>query len=176
MIATAHTYAGMKTINGVASDLQVAAKPGQRVRVRVINTDNGPIETWADTPFQVLAVDGYQVNAPTDVTDRSVTITAGGRADLGVTMPSDGSGRTRAGVEGHCRPAGCRRSASTAAAGNRTRSTELRKSDRAGASTQRRPTGVSTTRSGADQASSVVGPASGGRSTGTSIPTCRCTW
>jgi FtsP/CotA-like multicopper oxidase with cupredoxin domain len=56
----------------------------------VINTDNGPIETWADTPFQVLAVDGYQVNVPTDVTDRSVTITAGGRADLGVTMPSDG--------------------------------------------------------------------------------------
>ena len=91
VIATAHTYAGMKTINGVASDLQVAAKPGQRVRVRVINTDNGPIETWADTPFQVLAVDGYQVNAPTDVTERSVTVTAGGRADLGVTMPSDGS-------------------------------------------------------------------------------------
>src|SRR4029450_9701335 len=90
VIATAHTYGGMKTINGVASDQRVPAKPGQRVRIRVINTDNGPIETWADTPFRVLATDGYEVNAPTDVTDRSVTVTAGGRVDLGVTMPSDG--------------------------------------------------------------------------------------
>jgi FtsP/CotA-like multicopper oxidase with cupredoxin domain len=92
VIATAHTYAGTKTINGITGDLQVPAKPGERVRVRVINTDNGPIETWADVPFRVLAIDGYQINAPTDVTDRSVTVTAGGRADLGVTMPSDGKG------------------------------------------------------------------------------------
>ena len=92
VIATAHTYAGTKTINGVAGDLQVPAKPGEQVRVRVINTDNGPIETWADVPFRVLAIDGYQINAPTEVTDRSVTVTAGGRADLGVTMPSDGKG------------------------------------------------------------------------------------
>jgi FtsP/CotA-like multicopper oxidase with cupredoxin domain len=88
--AAAHTYVGMKTINGVAGDLKVPAKPGQQVRVRLINTDNGPIETWADTPFRVLAIDGYAVNGPTDVTDRSVTVTAGGRADLGITMPSDG--------------------------------------------------------------------------------------
>jgi FtsP/CotA-like multicopper oxidase with cupredoxin domain len=90
VVAAAHTYGGMKTINGVAGDLKVPAKPGQQVRVRVINTDNGPIESWADTPFRVLATDGYAVNSPTDVTDRSLTITAGGRADLGVTMPSDG--------------------------------------------------------------------------------------
>lgn len=90
VIATAHTYQGMKTINGVAGDLRVPANPGQRVRVRVINTDNGPIETWADTPLRVLAIDGYEVNAPTDVTEQSVTVTAGGRADLGVTMPNDG--------------------------------------------------------------------------------------
>jgi FtsP/CotA-like multicopper oxidase with cupredoxin domain len=88
--AAAHAYAGMKTINGVAGDLKVPAKPGQQVRVRLINTDNGPIETWADTPFRVLAIDGYAVNGPTDVSDRSVTVTAGGRADLGITMPSDG--------------------------------------------------------------------------------------
>src|SRR5512133_360751 len=90
VVAAAHTYAGMKTINGVAGDLRLPAKPGQQVRVRVINTDNGPIESWADVPVRVLATDGYAVNGPTDVTDRSVTITAGGRADLGVTMPSDG--------------------------------------------------------------------------------------
>jgi FtsP/CotA-like multicopper oxidase with cupredoxin domain len=92
VIAAAHTYEGMKTINGAASDLRVPAKPGQQVRVRVINTDNGPIETWTDTPFRLLAIDGTEVNGPTDVDDRSVTVTAGGRADLGVTMPSDGTG------------------------------------------------------------------------------------
>jgi FtsP/CotA-like multicopper oxidase with cupredoxin domain len=90
VVAAAHTYGGTKTINGVVGDQKVPAKPGQQVRIRVINTDNGPIETWADKPFQVLAVDGYAVNGPTDVTDHSMTVTAGGRADLGVTMPSDG--------------------------------------------------------------------------------------
>jgi FtsP/CotA-like multicopper oxidase with cupredoxin domain len=90
VVASAHTYGGMKTINGIAGDLRVPAKPGQQVRVRVINSDNGPIETWADTPYRVLATDGYAVNRPTDITDRSMTVTAGGRADLGVTMPSDG--------------------------------------------------------------------------------------
>jgi FtsP/CotA-like multicopper oxidase with cupredoxin domain len=90
VVAVAHTYGGMKTINGVAGDLEVPANPGQQVRIRVINTDNGPIESWADAPVRVLATDGYPVNGPTDVTDHSVTITAGGRVDLGVTMPSDG--------------------------------------------------------------------------------------
>jgi FtsP/CotA-like multicopper oxidase with cupredoxin domain len=92
VVAAAHTYEGMKTINGVAGDLKVPAKPDQQVRLRVINTDNGPIEAWADTPFRVLAIDGYEVNAPTDVTERSVTVTAGGRADLGIAMPADGRG------------------------------------------------------------------------------------
>src|ERR671910_823967 len=62
VIATAHTYAGMKTINGAATDLRVPAKAGEPVRVRVINTDNGSIETWAGVPYKVLAVDGYEVN------------------------------------------------------------------------------------------------------------------
>src|SRR5688572_459521 len=39
VLATAHTYGGIKTINGVPGDLRVPAKAGQRVRVRVINTD-----------------------------------------------------------------------------------------------------------------------------------------
>jgi FtsP/CotA-like multicopper oxidase with cupredoxin domain len=46
VVAAAHSYTGMKTINGVAGDLKVPAKRGDQVRVRVINTDNGPIESW----------------------------------------------------------------------------------------------------------------------------------
>ena len=91
VIATAHTYGGMKTINGQATDLRVPATAGQRVRVRVINTDNGSIEAWASVPYRVLAVDGYEVNQPGEVTDRSLTLTGGARADLQVTMPSDGT-------------------------------------------------------------------------------------
>jgi FtsP/CotA-like multicopper oxidase with cupredoxin domain len=91
VIATAHTYGGKKTINGAATDLRVPAKPGQRVRVRVINTDNGSIEAWASVPYKVLAVDGYEVNEPAEVPDRSVTLTGGARADLQVRMPSDGT-------------------------------------------------------------------------------------
>ena len=67
------------------------APPGRSVRVRVINTDNGPIEVWAAGPYRVLAVDGYDVNGPTDVSGESITLTAGGRVDLGITMPADGS-------------------------------------------------------------------------------------
>ncbi|HSU37235.1 MAG TPA: multicopper oxidase domain-containing protein, partial [Propionibacteriaceae bacterium] len=42
-------------------------------------------------PYRVLAVDGYDVNAPTEVSGESITLTAGGRVDLGLTMPADGS-------------------------------------------------------------------------------------
>ncbi len=91
VLATAHIYGGQKTLNGKPEDLRMAADPGEQVRVRVINTDNGPIETWAGSPYRVLAVDGYDVHGPTDVIDKSVTLTGGARVDLGVTMPADGS-------------------------------------------------------------------------------------
>jgi hypothetical protein len=55
VIATAHTYEGMKTINGVAGDLRVPANPGQRVRIRVMNTDNGPIDRRALPPSRRMA-------------------------------------------------------------------------------------------------------------------------
>ena len=91
VLAVTHIYGGLKTLNGKPEDLRMAAKPGSQVRVRVINTDNGPIETWAASPFRVLAIDGSDVHEPTDVIGKSVTLTGGARADLGVTMPADGS-------------------------------------------------------------------------------------
>ena len=91
VLAVAHTYGGLKTLNGKPEELRMAAGPGSQVRVRVINTDNGPIETWAGSPFRVLAIDGYEVHEPTDVIGKAVTLTGGARVDLGVTMPADGS-------------------------------------------------------------------------------------
>jgi FtsP/CotA-like multicopper oxidase with cupredoxin domain len=90
--AVAHVYAGTRTLNGLAGNVQVAAEPGQHVRVRAVNTDNGPMEVWSSAPYRLVAVDGYDVHGPTAVTGRSVTVTAGGRADLDVVVPRDGSG------------------------------------------------------------------------------------
>ncbi len=91
--AVAHTYEGVRTINGREGDLPVEAAPGQRARVRVVNTDNGPMSVWVGgASYRVLAVDGTDLNKPTPVTDKSVVVTAGGRADLEVVMPADGSG------------------------------------------------------------------------------------
>ena len=89
--AVAHTYGGMRTINGKAEDFRVPARAGQRVRIRVTNTDNGPMKIWTGGSYRLLAVDGTDVHQPTDVSDRSLTLTAGGRADLEVTAPSDGT-------------------------------------------------------------------------------------
>lgn len=87
-VALIHTYAGVRTINGAARDTSISAEPGDTVRVRVINTDNGPIPVWVPgVEFRVMAVDGYEVNQPDEVIDRSVLVTAGGRADLEFTAP-----------------------------------------------------------------------------------------
>jgi FtsP/CotA-like multicopper oxidase with cupredoxin domain len=89
--AVAHTYGGVRTINGKAEDLRVPTQPGERVRVRVTNTDNGPMTIWTTGPYRLLDVDGTDVQQPTEVSGRSVTLTAGARADLEVRVPGDGS-------------------------------------------------------------------------------------
>ncbi|NUS50350.1 MAG: multicopper oxidase family protein [Nocardioidaceae bacterium] len=87
--AVMHTYDSLTTVNGTRTD-HVTARPGQRVRVRVVNPDNGPFQAWASAPYRVLAVDGTDVHGPTPVEDEAVTVTAGGRVDLSLTVPADG--------------------------------------------------------------------------------------
>jgi FtsP/CotA-like multicopper oxidase with cupredoxin domain len=92
VVALRHVYRGTPTINGHDGRQVVPAKPGQQVRVRVINTDNGAAQVWAGgAPYRVLAVDGYDVHAPTPVLDKRVSLAAGGRVDLGIEMPADGT-------------------------------------------------------------------------------------
>jgi FtsP/CotA-like multicopper oxidase with cupredoxin domain len=62
------------------------------VRVRVINTDNGPTRVWSSDPYRVVAVDGTDVNRPTEVSGKDVVLTAGGRVDVELSAPPDGSG------------------------------------------------------------------------------------
>ena len=93
-LAVAHTYSA-RTLNGLEGAVRVEARPGQTVRVRVVDTDNTALDTWADVPFRVVALDGYDVHDPTEVTDRKLLVTAGGRADLEVTVPADGAARVQ---------------------------------------------------------------------------------
>jgi FtsP/CotA-like multicopper oxidase with cupredoxin domain len=90
--ALQHSYGGIRTINGSTGISRLDVPAGSRVRVRVTNTDNGPTRAWVnDVPFTVAAVDGRDVNGPTPVEGKAVLVTAGGRVDLELTMPSDGS-------------------------------------------------------------------------------------
>jgi FtsP/CotA-like multicopper oxidase with cupredoxin domain len=91
-LALLHLYDGKETVNGHAGFDHVQAAPGQRVRVRAINTDNGPQALWTSSPYRLVATDGYDVNQPKEVDGKSVVIPAGGRVDLDVSVPEDGSG------------------------------------------------------------------------------------
>lgn len=86
--AVAHTYRGVRTLNAVRGDVPVAAAEGETVRVRAINTDNGPMRVWSDSDYRIAAIDGTEVNQPTAVSGKDVTVTAGGRIDLVVTSPA----------------------------------------------------------------------------------------
>jgi len=88
-VAVAHVYDGTPTVNGRMRSDTVPARPGEKVRVRVVNTDNGSLDAWVSgSPYRVLAMDGYDLHGPTTVTDRSVLVAAGGRTDLEVTAPA----------------------------------------------------------------------------------------
>lgn len=87
-LALVHLYDGKRTINGADGDVAVPATAGDRVRVRVINTDNGPMQAWViGAAYRLVAVDGTDLNQPGELTDRSVEVTAGGRADLEIVVP-----------------------------------------------------------------------------------------
>ncbi len=88
VLAVTHTYAGTRTLNGEEDVDSYPASDGQVARVRVVNTDNGAVQVWSSTPYQVLAVDGRDVNGPTEVSGKRVSVPAGGRYDLEVTAPA----------------------------------------------------------------------------------------
>ena len=87
-----HKYDSGPTLNGEEGTTTVATEPGQQVRVRVVNTDNGVAPLWVTgAPYTVLAVDGTEVIGPTPVDGDRYDLPAGGRVDLGITVPADGA-------------------------------------------------------------------------------------
>jgi len=91
VVALLHVYAGQHTLGGAARDERVDAAAGSRARIRVINTDQGTAAVWSSVPFRVVAIDGHDVVGPSDIGRRTVLVPAGGRADVEVTAPGDGS-------------------------------------------------------------------------------------
>jgi FtsP/CotA-like multicopper oxidase with cupredoxin domain len=98
LVGVAHTYRGTRTLNGFEDVTRVPAEPGERVRVRIINTDNGAMPVWASEAYRLLAVDGGDLNEPTPVEDNKVTVPAGGRVDLEVTVPESSTVRVQSGA------------------------------------------------------------------------------
>ncbi len=91
VIAAVHTYDGLRTVGGAPGESRASAEPGATVRVRVVNTDNAPLDVTVGTSFRVLAVDARDVVGPEDVEGRALRLAGGGRADLGFVVPADGS-------------------------------------------------------------------------------------
>lgn len=89
--ALVHLYGGERTVNGQEGDVAVPVSRGGRARVRVINSDNGRCRHGSPAQRRVVAVYGTDLVGPTEVRDRSVLVTAGGRADVDVRMPADGT-------------------------------------------------------------------------------------
>lgn len=94
-VAAVHSYRGRRTVNGRTGISRLTAAAGEVVRLRVVNTDNAHLRTWVTGgSYRVLAVDARDLHGPGVVRDRHLVLAAGGRADLELTVPSDGSALT----------------------------------------------------------------------------------
>ena len=92
VLATVHTYDGIRTVNGSSGVSRARVPPGASARIRVVNTENGRVRVWVSgTTYRVIAVDGRDLRGPTDVRGKSFVVPAGGRADLLVTVPDSGA-------------------------------------------------------------------------------------
>jgi FtsP/CotA-like multicopper oxidase with cupredoxin domain len=77
--------------NGQADGLQLDAKPGETVRLRLINSTNEV--QWmgvAGADFKVVSIDGQDLNEPGPLTGDWVPVGGGQRYDLLLTMPDRG--------------------------------------------------------------------------------------
>ena len=90
-LAVLHRYADGATLNGAEGTTTLDVRTGDEVRLRVVNTDNGLAPLWVTgAAYRVLAVDGTDLNEPGDVQGEKYGVPAGGRVDLGITVPAGG--------------------------------------------------------------------------------------
>ncbi|MFS0557509.1 multicopper oxidase family protein [Brevibacillus sp. 179-C9.3 HS] len=77
------------TLNGSDTQLMETIPPGTTVRLRFINADDASVSYLLQgTPFQVVAIDGTDVNEPNLIANQALKPGAGGRYDIQFTMPN----------------------------------------------------------------------------------------
>ena len=84
------------TMNATAGTLSQVARPGQWVRLRIVNTAETPsgnpqLVTLVGAPFQVVSLDGHDLHGPQWLNDTPLPIGSAQRYDLYFQMPSHGS-------------------------------------------------------------------------------------
>lgn len=81
-----HTFDGTATIAGGAEHV---APAGTAVRLRLVNTDSDPHRfALVGTSFQVVAVDGRDLEQPDEINRTGLRLPAAGRYDLVFAMPN----------------------------------------------------------------------------------------
>ena len=89
VVIVAHTFDGVPTLNGDDTLQRRAVQPGTPVRLRLVNSDSSQQRfIVTGTPFRVVAIDGTELNGPTSLENMSLVVGAGGRTDIGFTMPA----------------------------------------------------------------------------------------
>jgi FtsP/CotA-like multicopper oxidase with cupredoxin domain len=84
------------TMNATDGTLTQLARPGQWVRLRIVNTSSTPsgnpqLVTLVGAPFQVVSLDGHDLYGPQWLTNTPLPIGSAQRYDLYFQMPSYGS-------------------------------------------------------------------------------------
>jgi FtsP/CotA-like multicopper oxidase with cupredoxin domain len=98
LTVVAHTFDGVPTLNRNDSAGRERVAAGTPVRLRLVNTDSAEQRlTVTGTPFRVLAIDGTDLNEPGKLENVGLLVPAGGRFDVGFTMPARG---VRVGIGG----------------------------------------------------------------------------
>jgi FtsP/CotA-like multicopper oxidase with cupredoxin domain len=84
----AHTFDGVPTLNASDGVERRKIAPGSVVRLRLVNSDNTPHRFVVfGTSFLVVALDGTDLNEPTQIENEAIEVPGGGRADVMFAMP-----------------------------------------------------------------------------------------
>jgi FtsP/CotA-like multicopper oxidase with cupredoxin domain len=85
----AHTLDGYPILNAYDGVERRSVRAGTTVRLRLVDSDSTTHRfSLAGTPFRVLALDGTDLNGPTPLESTTLKVAAGGRVDVGFTMPA----------------------------------------------------------------------------------------
>ncbi|WP_036650832.1 multicopper oxidase family protein [Paenibacillus pini] len=80
------------TLNNTSEGLHLDAKPGETVRLRLINTSNNThVMTLIGAPFQIIGLDGRDIKGGSQLDQAILPIGAAQRYDLVFEMPNVGS-------------------------------------------------------------------------------------